>query len=469
MSIGNEKLRGVNMISVSISEIVKATDGVLISGNSDGVVKSAVTDSRKVEEGSIFIAICGENVDGHAYVDKAFSKGSVCAIVEKDVATDNKNTVIKVENSVRAMGTFARLITDKLSVPTVAITGSVGKTTTRDMTYAVMSKKFNTLKNENNFNNEIGVPLTVFNANDDTEAMVIEMGMDNLGEIDRLSKMAVPDICMITNIGMSHIERLGSQENIYRAKSEMFKNIKPDGVIILNGDDKILMAHKNELSNKVITVGKENKDADLVASEIVSRKDSVSFKVSGMGCDFLVKLPIPGEHNVTNALLAIGAGLCHNIPCEKIAEALSDFSMTKMRMDIIKCNGITIINDCYNAAPDSVKAALSVLSKYAERKVAVLGDIAALGEYSYTAHKDLGESVVKNNIDLLFTIGENARFIAQGAFENGMDSENIISADTIDEIKPELLRNLRENDVVLVKASRVMGLERVTEILKNNF
>ncbi len=457
------------MISVSISEILKATDGILISGNGEGVVESATTDSRKAQRGSLFIAICGENVDGHSYVDKAFSQGAVCSIVEKGIEAKSENNVIKVQNSVKAMGALARFIMDKISVPTVAITGSVGKTTTRDMTYAVMSEKFNTLKNENNFNNEIGVPLTVFNADESTEAAVIEMGMDNFGEIDRLSKIAVPDVCIVTNIGMSHIERLGSQENIYRAKSEMFNNLKPDGVIILNGDDKILMSHKAELSRKVITVGRENKDADIVATDVVSEQNGVSFSVTGMGQKFSVKLSIPGEHNVLNALLAIAAGLCHNIPCEKIAEGLCDFSMTKMRMDIIKCNGITIINDCYNAAPDSVRAALSVLSKYNERKVAVLGDIAALGDFSYAAHKNLGESVVKNNIDLLFTIGENARLIAEGAFENGMDSENIVSADSIEEIQPELLKRIRENDTVLVKASRVMGLERVTEVLKNNF
>ncbi len=457
------------MISVSISEVINAVDGVLCHGSGEGIITSATTDSRKAEKGSLFIAICGENVDGHAYVEKAFFQGAVCAIVEKDIEGDFKGNIIKVKNSVSAMGRLAHFIMDKISVPTVAITGSVGKTTTRDMTYAVMSEKFNTLKNENNFNNEIGVPLTVFNADKNTEAAVIEMGMDNFGEIDRLSKIAPPDVSIITNIGMSHIERLGSQENIYRAKSEMFKNLKPDGVIILNGDDKILMSHKDELSGKVITIGVENKNADITASDIKSSENSVSFKAKCKECDFSVTLPLPGEHNVLNALLAIATGVHFGIPCEKIAKALSEFSMTKMRMDIIELSGLTIINDCYNAAPDSVRAALSVLSKYKSRKVAILGDIAALGEFSFSAHKDLGQDVVKNDIDLLFTIGENARFIAEGAFENGMESENIISAENIDDILPEILKRLKSNDVCLVKASRVMGLERVTEFLKNNF
>lgn len=457
------------MISVSISEVIKAVDGVLCYGSGEGIITSATTDSRNAEEGSLFIAICGENVDGHSYVEKAFSQGAACAIVEKDIDGDFENSVIRVENSISAMGKLARFIMNKISVPTVAITGSVGKTTTRDMTYAVMSQKFNTLKNENNFNNEIGVPLTVFNANEKTEAAVIEMGMDNFGEIDRLSKIAPPDVAIITNIGMSHIERLGSQENIYRAKSEMFNNLKPDGVIILNGDDKILMSHKDELSGKIITVGIENKNADFTASNIKSTENSVSFIAKCKEKEFSVTLPLPGEHNVLNALLAIAAGACYGIPCEKIREALSEFSMTKMRMDIIECNVITVINDCYNAAPDSVRAALSVLSKYKNRKVAILGDIAALGEFSFSAHKNLGRDVVKNEIDLLFTIGENARFIAEGAFENGLDSENIISAENIDDILPELLKRIKSNDVCLVKASRVMGLERVTEFLKNNF
>ena len=455
------------MIPLKISEILDVTGGELFCGNPNGMVTNITTDSRKAESGMLFAAISGEKVDGHSYIESAFSNGAVCAICEKDVKP--VGTIIKVTNTILALGKIARAIMRKMCVPVVGITGSVGKTTTRDMTYAVMSKMFNTLKNQGNFNNELGVPLTIFSADENVEAAVIEMGMDHFGEIDRLSYIVNPTVSVITNIGMSHIEILGSQENIYKAKSEIFKNTKSSGTVILNGDDEILMKHKGEISQKVITVGVKNKNTDLLAKDIVSTLDGVTFVAAGLGKEFKVSLPVPGEHNVLNALLAIATGLVFEIPEREIVSALSDFSMTNMRMDIIKCPRITIINDCYNAAPASVTAALSVLGKYEDKKVAVLGDIKALGTYSKKAHYDLGGEVVKNNIDVLVTIGECARDIAQGAYENGMDGQNIVSVDTVEEVYPMLLDVISDKSVVLVKASRAMALEQVTAFLKNNF
>ena len=455
------------MISLKVSEILNITGGTLLSGDADGVVTNITTDSRKANAGSLFGAIKGEKADGHDFLEDVFQKGSVCAIVEKDVHADG--TVIKVKNTISSLGKIARSIMRKMCIPVVGITGSVGKTTTRDMTYAVLTSLFNTFKNQGNFNNELGVPLTVFGADELSDAAVIEMGMDNFGEIERLSYIVNPTVSIITNIGMSHIECLGSQENIYKAKSEIFKNTKPNGTVILNGDDKILMAHKAEITQRVVTVGIKNTRADLVAKNIESTKNSVSFTVSGMGKVFDVELPVPGEHNVLNALSAIAAGLVFEIPEKLIVNALSQFSMTKMRMDIIKKDSLTIINDCYNAAPASVTAALSVLGKYDDKKVAVLGDIKALGEHSKREHFNLGAEVVKNNIDILITIGNDARYIAEGAYGQGMDSSCIFSFDTVEEAYPELLNIIEEKSVVLVKASRAMALERITEFLKNNF
>ncbi len=455
------------MISLKVSEILNITGGTLLCGNADGVVTNITTDSRKVSSGSLFGAIKGEKADGHDFLEDVFRNDAVCAIVEKDVKADG--TVIKVENTISSLGKIARSIMRKMCIPVVGITGSVGKTTTRDMTYAVVSSLFNTFKNQGNFNNELGVPLTIFTASEFSDAAVIEMGMDNFGEIDRLSYIINPSVSIITNIGMSHIECLGSQENIYKAKSEIFKNTKANGTVILNGDDKILMAHKHEITQRVVTVGIKNTRADLVAKNIESTKNSVSFTVSGMGKVFDVELPVPGEHNVLNALLAIATGLVFEIPEKLIAEALSGFSMTKMRMDIIKKNLITIINDCYNAAPASVTAALSVLGKYEDKKIAILGDIKALGEHSKREHFNLGTEVVKNNIDILITIGLDAKNIAEGAYGQGMDSACIFSFDTVEEATSSLLNIIEEKSVVLVKASRAMALERVTDFLKNNF
>ncbi len=455
------------MIPLKISEIIDVCSGELLCGNPNGIVTSITTDSRKSENGALFAAVSGGNVDGHDFIESAFSNGAVCALCEKDVA--HTGTIIKVENTIQALGKIARAIMRKICVPVVGITGSVGKTTTRDMTYSVVSKMFNTLKNQGNFNNELGVPLTVFSADESIEAAVIEMGMDHFGEIDRLSYIVNPAVSIITNIGMSHIEILGSQENIYKAKSEIFKNTKASGTVILNGDDEILMRHKGEIPQRVITVGVKNQKADVVACDITATHNNVSFVAKGMGKEFKVLLPIPGEHNVLNALLAIATGLVFEIPENEISNALSDFSMTQMRMDIIKCPRITIINDCYNAAPASVEAALSVLGKYEDKKVAILGDIKALGNYSEKAHYDLGAHVVKNGIDVLVTIGEHARNIAQGAYENGMDGQNIVSFDTVSDALISLSDFISDKSVVLIKASRAMALEQITEFLKNNF
>ena len=455
------------MLPFKVSEIVEITGGRLVCGNDSVVVTDITTDSRNVGSGSLFAAICGERTDGHNYIDDVFKKGAVCVISEKEVNADG--AVIFVENTITALGKIARAVMKKLMIPVVGLTGSVGKTTTRDMTYSVVSRMFKTLKNEGNLNNELGVPLTVFRADDSIEAAVIEMGMDNPGEIHRLSRMVKPMVSVITNIGMSHIERLGSQENIYRAKAEIFGNTRDTGTVILNGDDKILMAHKSEIKQKVITVGINNKNADVVAENIISTKDNVSFTAKYMGKEMEIKLPVPGEHNVINAMLAIGVGIALSIPTREIVSALADFSVTKMRMDIIDDGDITIINDCYNAAPDSVRAALSVLSKYEERRVAVLGDIKALGEYSYKAHYDLGADVVKSGVEILFTVGNHARHIAEGACQCGMDSGFVVSVDDAEELYPLLSDFIKQNDVILIKGSRAMKLERVTEFLKNNF
>lgn len=455
------------MVPFKVSEIVDITGGHLVCGNDSVVVTDITTDSRKVEQGSLFAAICGERADGHNYICDVFKKGAVCALSEKEISADG--AVILVENTIAALGKIARAVVKKLMIPVVGITGSVGKTTTRDMTYSVVSKMFNTLKNEGNLNNELGVPLTVFRADENIEAAVIEMGMDNPGEIHRLSRIVKPMVSVITNIGMSHIERLGSQENIYRAKAEIFGNTRDTGTVVLNGDDKILMAHKSEIKQKVITVGIKNQNADIVAEDIVSTKDSVSFTAKVMGKEMKLTLPVPGEHNVLNAMLAIAVGVALSIPSKEIVSALADFSVTKMRMDIIDDGEVTIINDCYNAAPDSVRAALSVLSKYEERRVAILGDIKALGEFSYKAHYDLGADVVKSGVRVLFTVGDHACHIAEGACHCGMDSEFVVSVEDAEELYPLLGDYIKQNDVILVKGSRAMKLERVTEFLKNNF
>ena len=453
------------MKAIKLSEIVKAVDGTLLSGDGETIIKEIVTDSRKVAADSLFVPLVGENFDGHDFIEKAIAGGAVASFTQKRPETDDKGAAfVYVENTLLAMQKLAAYYRESFPISVVGLTGSVGKTTTKEMTAAVLSKKLKTLKTEGNFNNEIGLPLTVFRLDETHEAAVLEMGMSGFGEIDRLSAIARPNVAMITNIGMSHIELLGSQENIYKAKSEIFNNIKDGAAVIINGDDPILAKHKDEINHKVYTVGK-NPGCDALALDIKSDAKGVSFKFSGLGRSFDVVLNIPGEHNVYNALFAITAGIVYGVTDEQIKTALFDFRPTNMRMDAIEHNGYTIINDCYNAAPDSMNAALKVLSACSGKKIAVLGDIACLGTYSYEAHRGVGASVAANKIDVLFTVGDQAKFIAEGAFESGMDSSKIRSAETVEELNSMLAGEIEKGCYVLIKASRVMELERVTDFI----
>lgn len=456
------------MVSVKLSEIIKETDGKVLCGDANIEITDVVTDSRKITKGCLFVPLVGERFDGHDFIEKAIDSGAVATFTSKDIKCDDKNaTVIRVNDTLAALRQTAQYYRSMFDIPVVGLTGSVGKTTTKEMVAQVLSQKMNTLKTEGNFNNEIGLPLTVFRLDNSHECAVLEMGMSGFGEIERLSSVAKPDLAMITNIGMSHIELLGSQENIYKAKSEIFNNVKKGGTVIINGDDPILKKHLAEIEHKTYTVGK-NADCDAVASDIAVSAESVCFKFSGFGKSFDVKLNIPGEHNVYNALFAITTGICFGVSDDDIIRALAEFRPANMRMDTISHNGYKIINDCYNAAPDSMNAALKVLGAYSGKKIAVLGDIACLGEYSFEAHKGVGASVVLNNIDELLTVGEQAKFIAQGAFESGMDSSKIHSYDSAEELNSHLSSVLEPGCYVLVKASRVMELEKVTEFMINS-
>jgi len=455
------------MKALKIKDILKATGGTLLCGDTDKEIKKISTDSRKTDAESLFIPLRGEKFDGHDFLPAVLEKGVACVLKSKGEVPDNRgNTaVIAVENTLFALGKIAQFYRSMFKIPAVAITGSVGKTTTKEMCALVLSQKYKILKNKGNFNNEIGVPLTVFELDDLHDILISEMGMSGFGEIDRLSDIVRPEIVIMTNIGLSHIEFLGSQENIYKAKSEFVKNMNPKGVVIINGDDKILWSHRNDLVEHVIAVGIENPECDILAKNVVSKKDSLSFTVEGMGECFDVVIPTEGEHNVYNALSAVALGMLCHVETGAIQRAFSEFVPDGMRLCVINCERYTVINDCYNAAPDSMAAALKVLGAKETRKVAVLGDIACLGNYSYQAHKNVGADVVKNNTDVLITIGKEARLIAESAFEHGMESDRIYSFDTTDDALLKIGSIIEKNDTILVKASRVMMLEKITEFL----
>ena len=455
------------MQKITIKDIILATGGKLVCGKEGTQISAVSIDSRKIEEDALFIPLVGENADGHNYIDKAFENGAVATLTQKQIECDESKAVILVENCALALGKIASYYKKKFKIKTVAVTGSVGKTTTKDMLSAVMNMQFATLKTEGNFNNELGLPLTLLRLNDAHEAAVLEMGMSAFGEIRYLADIARPNVGIITNIGMSHIENLGSQEGIFKAKTEMCEFFDKDSLLIVNGDDEYLKKAKEFKGFSVVTYGIEN-DCDFKAYNIEDKGILGSeFDCMMYGREYRISVKTPGDHNIYNALAAIACGVHYSISPTRIIDGIENFSLTKMRMAVENIGSLTVINDCYNSSPDSVNAALRVLSTQETRRVAILGDILEMGDFAKDAHTKIGEQVFENGIDILMTAGENAKYIANGAKMAGLAEENIICFDTTEELAQNVMNYVNENDSILIKASRGMHFEQVFEKITN--
>lgn len=450
------------MQRLNINDIIKATGGSLICGEMDFEISEITTDSRNAGANMLFVPISGENNDGHDFIEGAFLRGADACITHKDIPPVSGKNIVRVKDTRVAFGDIARYYKEKYNLPTVAITGSVGKTTTKDMISAVLAMKYNTLKTQGNFNNDIGLPITVFRLEKKHEMAVLEMGMSHMGEINYLASIARPDVAVITNIGMSHIENLGSQENIFQSKMQACDYFDENNLLVVNGDDEFLKKAKGNF--RIITYGIENKDCDLVAENIKNRGiEGTRFNVNVEGKDYEIYVRIPGVHNVYNALAAIAVGRHYGISMEEITDGIREFLLTNMRMEIKKYNGIVVIDDCYNASPDSIRAAVRVLgSVKASRKVAILGDVLEMGGFAEKALYEVGTGI--ENIDVLITVGNNAHFIAKGAEFAGL--KNIIRFDSVDEAIEFLPDFIEDGDNILVKASRGMHFERIVEKLK---
>ena len=453
------------MIPIKFRDAAKAVKSTSeLSGSFDCVC----TDTRKITDGCLFIAIKGDNFDGHDFASKAIENGAQAVIVEKDCGLGDKQ--ILVESTRQALLDLAGYYRSLFNIPVVGITGSVGKTTTKEMTHAVMSVKYNTLKNEGNLNNEIGVPLTLFRLDKTHEAAVIEMGMSGFGEISRMTKAVKPDVAIISNIGVSHIEHLGSREGILKAKTEILEGMKEDAPVILNADDDMLITLRPG-AHPVIYYGIENEKTLLKASDITSKENETELTVGFNGGSGRVSLPFPGRHNVYNALAATAAGSVFGIDAKDAFEALKNYVPAGMRQRINKKFGMTFIEDCYNASPDSQAAALAVLGEMkGGRRIAVIGDMLELGSVSEKAHYGVGEKAAENKIDAVFTYGERSLEVARGAADGNVPC--VKSFNDKSALAKELVAYLKEGDSVLFKASRGMKLEDVIfavyESLGNN-
>lgn len=458
---------------MKIKEILQATKGKLIQGNEEEEINEFCRDTRIIKEGDAYIGIKGENFDGNTLWKNAFENGASTVILQGiDFSKENlekyqNENIIVVEDTIEALAdiaTYRRMLFGK-DFPVIGVTGSVGKTSTKDIIANVVSQKYKTLKTQGNNNNNIGLPFTIFNLKDQ-EAAVIEMGMNHFGEISKLTKIAKPTISVITNIGTSHIGNLGSRENILKAKLEILEGMDKK-VLVINNDNDLL--HKFYLENKDVeihTYGIEN-ESEVTAENIVLNENESEFVCNIKGEKFNVKVPVGGIHFVYNALCAATVGTLLGLSKEQIENGIKTFELTKKRMDITELkNGVTIINDSYNASFESMQASLKYLSGLnAKRKIAVLGDMFELGEYSKELHEKVGKEVVKNKIDILVCCGDSAKYIVNMAKKEGMPKENVFYFDNKEQIEKFIRENAQNGDSVLFKASNGMKFFNIVENL----
>ena len=461
---------------MKIKDILEATKGKLIKGEENAEIKEFCKDTRIIKKGDTYIGIKGENFDGNTLWQKAFEAGAETVIVEgidfskeKLEQYQNKN-IIEVKDTIQALADIAtyKRTSCKKDFQVVGVTGSVGKTSTKDIIANVVAQKYSTLKTQGNNNNNIGLPFTIFKL-ENQEAAVIEMGMNHFGEISKLTKIAKPTISVITNIGTSHIGNLGSRENILKAKLEILEGMDKKILVINNDNDLLHKYYLENVENKDIeihTYGIEN-DSDVMAENIILNVNDSEFICNIKGEKFKIKVPVGGIHFVYNAICAATVGTLLGLNQEQIKNGIETFELTKKRMDITELkNGVTIINDSYNASFESMQASLKYLNGLnSKRKIAVLGDMFELGEFSEELHEKVGKEVVKNKIDILICCGKNAKYIVENAEKEGMKKQNIYYFETREQVEELVKKIWQSGDSILFKASNGMKFFNIVENL----
>lgn len=457
------------MKNMTLKNIAASCGGRLVGGGEDLEIAGAVMDSRQVEKDFLFFAIKGERADGHDFIPQVMEKGAACAVCER-APEIQKGPYILVEDVPKAMQDIAAFYRRGLSIPVVGITGSVGKTSTKEFIAAVLEEKYNVLKTSGNYNNELGVPLTLFRIREEHQAAVIEMGINHFGEMHRLSRMAAPDIVVMTNIGDCHLESLGSREGILKAKSEIFDFFREDGTAVLNGDDDMLSTIKRTDKETVVMFGK-NTDNDYYAVDIRSKGlFGTEAKIHMPTGEFQAKIPLPGEHMVYNALAAAAVGESMGLSAEEIKAGIAAVRPTAGRSNLVKGKDLVILDDCYNANPVSMCAALDLLAEADTRKIAILGDMFELGENEERLHAEVGRYAAKRAVDSIICVGKLSEKMAKEAegelrFASSGKSE-VRYYTGKEELLSELGEIIKPGDTVLVKASHGMGFAEIVEKLK---
>lgn len=448
-------------INFTINDIVKACGGSYVGDEAlkQTEVRTIVTDSRKAESGFCFAAIKGERSDGHAYIEQCFEQGAACAICESVLQNPTKPCIV-VESTLVALKQVAEFYRSLFNIPVVGITGSVGKTSTKEMVAAVLSQKFNVHKTQGNFNNELGVPITLFGLNESHTAAVVEMGISDFGEMTRLAKMVRPTHCIITNIGNCHLENLHDRDGVLKAKTEVFDYMTGNREIFLNGDDDKLAAQKDregiapvyfgiDTANEYYAEDIENNGADGISCTLVHGQRKIPVHIDALG-----------TYMVSNALAAFAVGESLGMTDEEIANGVASYKTVGSRDNLIKTGRINIIDDCYNANPNSVMGAIDTLMNFKGRRVCILGDMKELGENELELHQRVGSCAKEKGVELLVAVGPLAEKIKVGYGSGALWFE------TVEELIDSLSGIVRDGDSILVKASRAMKLERVVDELK---
>lgn len=456
------------MLKLSLDEIVKATKGKLLLNNNKEV-EYISTSSKDIKENTLFIPIKGEKYDGHAFLEDAYNNGCRIFIIDKNHEFYKKDiSLIEVNDTLLALGSLARFYLDKFNVDLIGVTGSVGKTSTRDIIYSVLNEKYKTLKNELNYNNEIGIPKTLFNLDYSYEKAVIEMGIDKKGDISYFKTIAPLKHAVISNIGLSHIANFKNQEGIFHAKMEIAKDFNKENTLIVNGDDNFLKTLKDKkLPYNLLTYGFD-KDNTIycVSYEIVNGK--INFKVNFKNKVYDYTIPSIAKHNIYNAMSAILIGNLYNLTYEEIKKGLESVSFTEGRLTIINKKDITIINDCYNASLDSIKSALNVLSTFKTRKVTILGDVLETGSYEEEIHKNIGKSII-GNTDILILVGDSIKYTYDEVIKNNFNKDNIYVFNTYEDVIKNIDNIIKKGDTILLKASHGIKLSNVVEYLDKTY
>lgn len=456
------------MQTITLGQLVEAVHGRLLGSFADLTTPIDVidSDSRDIHAGSLFLPLVGERFDGHTYLDSALEKGAAGTLTDRELDSYRADKFyLKVENTELALRDLAIWYKSLFPIPFVAVTGSVGKTTAKDMIACVLGQKYNVLKTEGNFNNNLGLPLTILRLAPEHEMCVLEMGMDRFGEIDYLGATVKPNVGVITNIGDAHIERLGSRENIFKAKCELLPHVQSDGLLVLNGDDDFLPSLKGTTATPAVFCGK-GEGLDYHAR--LTGGDGVSYISCCLtASDFAreVEVPALGEHMIYPITMATAVAEHFGLTQEEICRGLSSFVPTKMRMNVHRREGnMVILDDCYNANPQSMRAALSVLSgSRTQHKVAILGDMLELGEFSESLHTGVGQYAATVGLDCLIAIGPECRHMARGAQQAGV--KQVYSCENKEQAKEILASYLCADTTFLVKASRGMRLEEISAYL----